>query len=245
MITIYKISNIINGKVYIGKTKQKLNIRLREHISKLNQNKHYNKFLQNSWNKYSESSFLFETIEICDANCWQDREIYWISFYKSRDESFGYNLTTGGEGGGGRTPSENEKELLRIRNKERVWTEEARLRQSIVCKKALGNYWTEENRKLQGERSRNYPKRGGWKLSEEAKLKIRAAMKDFKHSQETKDKLKLMRLSTSKGVKCIETNTTYVSLKEAGRAIGTCASNIRSHLQGKLNKVKGLTFIWN
>lgn len=59
---IYQIKNIINCKIYIGSS---LNIKNRfyTHKTQLNSNKHYNKKLQRSWNKYGEENFVFEVIE--------------------------------------------------------------------------------------------------------------------------------------------------------------------------------------
>ena len=55
---IYCIKNLENGKIYIGKS---VNIKNRwiSHRNTLKNNKHDNSYLQNSWNKYGESSFVF------------------------------------------------------------------------------------------------------------------------------------------------------------------------------------------
>lgn len=92
---IYKITNTVNGKVYIG---QSIDIERRhhEHNVKLNNNNHHNSYLQNSWNKYGESKFSHEIIEKCDVSQLNDREEYWISKYDSFNNNLGYNLTSGG-----------------------------------------------------------------------------------------------------------------------------------------------------
>jgi len=58
---IYKITNLINGKFYIGSTKN-LYKRSREHYSKLNTSTHPNKKLLNSVEKYGIENFKFEPI---------------------------------------------------------------------------------------------------------------------------------------------------------------------------------------
>ena len=66
--SIYKITNIINNKIYIGSAIDTYN-RFSKHKSQLNKNKHHNSYLQNSWNKYGEQNFKFEIIEyITDKN---------------------------------------------------------------------------------------------------------------------------------------------------------------------------------
>jgi predicted GIY-YIG superfamily endonuclease len=59
---IYEILNLKNNKFYIGST---INFQKRksEHISKLNSKTHYNRKLQNSWNKHGEENFKFIVLE--------------------------------------------------------------------------------------------------------------------------------------------------------------------------------------
>lgn len=94
MTGIYKIENLVNGKVYIG---QAVDIECRwiSHISMLKNNKHHSKHLQNSWNKYGEENFKFEIIEECSFEELNEKEIYWINKFKENC----YNLTSGGDGG--------------------------------------------------------------------------------------------------------------------------------------------------
>lgn len=94
MIGIYKITNIINNKVYIG---QSIDIerRIKEHIRGLNGGYAHNPHFQNSWNKYGEDNFKFEVLEVVDdTNKLDDLEIYYIDKYNSKNN--GYNCTIGG-----------------------------------------------------------------------------------------------------------------------------------------------------
>jgi hypothetical protein len=98
MIGIYKIENKVNGKVYVG---QSIHIEQRwsEHKAELRGNYHHNAHLQSSWNKYGEDNFEFSIIEVFKKiNKLNEREIYWINYYDSYKNEFGYNLTTGGCG---------------------------------------------------------------------------------------------------------------------------------------------------
>lgn len=65
IVGIYKIINNINGKSYIGSSRNICN-RLRCHYYELRNNKHCNKRLQNSWNKYGEENFEFQLVETCN-----------------------------------------------------------------------------------------------------------------------------------------------------------------------------------
>lgn len=92
---IYKIVNTINNKVYIGQSKH-IKERWSEHKKGLRKNRHKNEYLQRAWNKYGESSFIHEIIEICDEFQLDEREIYYINFYDSMNSDKGYNLHSGG-----------------------------------------------------------------------------------------------------------------------------------------------------
>lgn len=102
MCGIYKITNILNGKVYIGQSND-IHKRFIKHKSLLKSNRCHNKHLQRSWNLYGESNFVFDIVEECDVLLLDEREVYWISYYNSRHN--GYNQTDGGGGVRGYKPS--------------------------------------------------------------------------------------------------------------------------------------------
>jgi group I intron endonuclease len=93
---IYEIRNIVNNKIYIGQTIQKqYKKRWRYHRWHLRNNKHENVYLQNSWNKYGEDSFLFNIIETCQTQTeLNHREDVLIKEYRNKNLS--YNMTAGG-----------------------------------------------------------------------------------------------------------------------------------------------------
>lgn len=94
---IYSITNKVNGKIYIGQTSD-IDFRWFQHINNLKKNKHNNKYLQNSWNKYGENNFNFDIIEVLENEFeLNDKEKYYIQLYKSNITSYGYNLTSGGD----------------------------------------------------------------------------------------------------------------------------------------------------
>lgn len=88
---IYKITNDINKKVYIGSS-LKLNDREYKHFWLLRNNKHDNSFLQNSYNKYGESNFDFQLVKLCDPSELVELENYYIDLFKSNTSEFGFNL---------------------------------------------------------------------------------------------------------------------------------------------------------
>lgn len=108
---IYKITNKINDKCYIGQSK---NI-IKRWKTEYKWNK-VNKHLQSAFNKYGLENFDFEIIEECAAELLDIREKYWINIYNSFDRNFGYNKTLGGSGTLGRTfiMSEETKNKIRM-----------------------------------------------------------------------------------------------------------------------------------
>jgi group I intron endonuclease len=89
---IYKITNKKNNKIYIGSAIN-LSRRWHEHTNYLNINKHFNRYLQNSWNKYGKDSFTFEVIEFVeDENKLLEREQFWIDKLNVIDKNIGYNI---------------------------------------------------------------------------------------------------------------------------------------------------------
>lgn len=94
MIGIYKITNLINNKCYIGQSRN-IKRRFSNHKSdafnkKSNQ---YNYPLYRAIRKYGIDNFLFEIIEECEIDKLSEREQFWILYYKSNNNKFGYNQT--------------------------------------------------------------------------------------------------------------------------------------------------------
>ena len=92
---VYCITNLINGKKYIGKSDNNVLVRLRHHM----QGKKSNSHLQDSIKKYGIENFRFEILELCDKSICGQRERYWIEKFDTFKN--GYNHTTGGEGESG------------------------------------------------------------------------------------------------------------------------------------------------
>ena len=124
---IYKITNNINNKCYIGKTERTVQTRWAEHIqpNKLN----LDLPLYRAFSKYGIDNFSIEEIEQCDNAILDDREIYWIDYFDACRN--GYNCTAGGEGGI-KTYEENIDTIIeRYLNGERL---------DLLCKEYHYNY---------------------------------------------------------------------------------------------------------
>ena len=137
---IYRIINKINGKGYTGSAVD-LEDRWACHKSLLLRGKHHSKHLQRAWNKDGKDSFEFIMIEqIFDVNLLIEREQYWIDFYKSYDQKFGYNmLPKAGSRLGSKHTEETKKKM-----RNRVISEEQKERLRLA---RLGTKLSKETRK--------------------------------------------------------------------------------------------------
>jgi group I intron endonuclease len=96
---VYKIANLVNGKIYVGKTLD-IDERWNKHIeiSKSKKKPAY-QYLHKSISKYGKENFQIAILEQgmseCDAF---DREKFWIQELDSKNPDVGMNLTAGGEG---------------------------------------------------------------------------------------------------------------------------------------------------
>lgn len=99
---IYDITNHVNGKRYVGQTKRELEQRFKEHLDDAEPGA---LGLSGAIAKYGTRVFSVSLIETVDDALLSDREQHWIAELKTFGPgSWGYNLTSGGEGGYKRTP---------------------------------------------------------------------------------------------------------------------------------------------
>lgn len=91
---IYVIRNKINDKVYIGQTHVSLKLRFNNHLSAARRGLGY--VIGKAIRKHGEENFYIELLEECLIEELNDREIYWIRFFNSTNNKFGYNMSIGG-----------------------------------------------------------------------------------------------------------------------------------------------------
>ncbi len=163
---IYKISNNVNDKIYIGSS-VKFSIRCNQHKFHLLKNSHFNKKLQNHVNKYGFDSLVFEIIE-SDCKNLIDREQFYIDllnpFFNIRkiaESNFGLKRT-------------NEQKVFMVKQRN--------------LRNGYKKGWTHSKEtidKIKKTRLMN----GGYNISDEQKLKISNSSKGRIVSEETRKKI--------------------------------------------------------
>lgn len=110
---VYIVHNIVNNKVYVGKTNDPKK-RWRKHVEAAMSDREDHKFyIHRAIKKYGADNFIFTSIQEFGTEREQDlAEKYWIRYFNSRNNKFGYNLTDGGEGCVGRIVSQPTKDKI-------------------------------------------------------------------------------------------------------------------------------------
>jgi group I intron endonuclease len=195
-MVIYKTTNLINGKFYVGKDVRNLNCYLGS-----------GKLLKSAIKKYGKNNFVKEILEICDnLTDLEEREKFWIKELDSINN--GYNLTEGGTGGDTFTNNSN-KEEIRNKLKKRIVSEEVKMiRLNNLIPFQYGenhpNFGKKQSQETKEKRLISFQKKGfkspmeGKNHTEETKQKIREKKIGTILSEETKKK---MRNSSNKGGK--------------------------------------------
>jgi group I intron endonuclease len=113
---IYKIINRSNGKIYVGKSKNPAS-RFVRHIkiaeTLLESDNHF-QAIHGAIKKYGRENFTLEIIEACDDSNVDRHEIYWISKLHTQEKTYGYNLTSGGDGVHNRSEESKKKWLAKM-----------------------------------------------------------------------------------------------------------------------------------
>lgn len=195
---IYKITNKLNGKCYIGQTTRTVNERVREHLKESKKDSEYT--IHRAIRKYGIDNFNIEILEdnVIDIDSLNKLEIFYIAKFGSFGER-GYNMTEGGYSGVhlkgelspwyGRKHTEETRKKISEAHKGKKFTEEhlknmSKVRKGMInhfkdiprteeVKKKISETKKRNNKSFSGENNHNYGKHP----SEETKKKMSEAKK--------------------------------------------------------------------
>lgn len=191
MYKIYKITNLLNNKVYIGQTKNSLSKRFSEHCSE----KSCCIKLRNAIQKYGKNNFIINVIDNANTKDEADiKERYWISKLDARNDNFGYNILDGGH-----NPTSTQKKKVICLETREVFESASELARILNVRVDT------VARVARGERPRLKGKHYAY-LDENKKPII--SIINFKAR------------TKSKKVKCLELDKIYSSAKEASYELG-------------------------
>lgn len=233
MICIYQIRNLENNKIYIGSTKN-FNKRKLRHIRDLKKGSHHCIYLQRAYNKSFLENFIFEILEECLETELFNKEQFWID--KLNPE---YNI--GGVGGGDNYTNHPDKDKFY----------ERLCKQLQECKRP-GPKFKEDNPNWRGGKTFftcpvcGVEKRTADKHKQKTCFSCyQKTRKNKKHSEETKNKIKLGRLNkgkTTKSKKCYIENVLYDSIRSASKKLDISYSTIKHRIESKNEKFKDWYF---
>jgi group I intron endonuclease len=185
-VIIYKTTNLINGKFYVGKASKNSPEYLGSGV-----------LLNVAIKKYGKENFKKEILEeVTSIENLDIREIYWINELNATDRNIGYNITAGGTGGNTYANNPNYDNII-TNLKKRRHTEETKKKisennwQSKNNGSRTGSKWGEDQINKMKDYYKNNP--GSFKgknHSEETKKKIRETKVGTEHSEETKQKMR-------------------------------------------------------
>jgi len=230
MYKIYKITNLLNQKIYVGYTKRSLQRRFREHLYWKTSAK--KSLLRDAIKKYGPENFEIEEIESSEDKNYimgQNRENFWINFYDSNNPKIGYNIAQGGLGGntGGHPTSEEHKEKLK-----KLWTGCKRWNNGIIeryCKESPGPDFIRGSLRTK-------------KTHPEWCKKLSINKKGKKFSETHLAAIRNARKKSRKKILCIETGEVFESVKEASLKTGIKRNGITSCCNKRLKSSGGYTW---
>ena len=194
---VYKITNKVTNKIYIGITNQGSGARYRHHWYEARTGEPAP--IHKSMAKYGEDNFTLEVIDFAEnAEELKEKEKYYIKFFNSKDRKIGYNLTDGGDGSLGRIPSEETREKIR---KAHIGMKVPYKSRSHINTKGeknpfYGRTHTEETR------NRISKANTGRKHTEEAVINMKKAKKDTPVGSENKSSKKIINTKTNEIYGC-------------------------------------------
>ena len=240
MAYIYRILNKITQKCYIGESKcLNINRRWNQHKKTIENNKGYCPALRDAVIKYGIENFIFTVIIVCFDDDRFKYEKEYIIKYNSVVPN-GYNLTNGGEGGGGfqgKKHSEEVKNKIKNSLKQKyIDNPELKKQLSERNKIVMKNPEVKERIKLGILNSDKYQKSIRAPTTNDVKKKISEGLKKY-HNENKIKPIKIKQYDINHNLL-----NEYTSISEASKESSVTRKAISLYLREKTKIAGG--FIW-
>lgn len=236
MYTIYSYTNKNNGKMYIGQTKNTMAERAQSNGNNYKEcRRFYNAIKKYGWDSF-EPSVLATVDTVEEANA---AEEYYISYYNTMDDNYGYNLLPGGLN---KEMTDSTRQLISNKAKERMFgkpeanpmygkkhTADALTKQREckigVLNPMFGTTWTETQRERCGTKGKHLS------LTDEQRQRLseRGVVNGKKNA---------------KMIRCVEDDIVYSSATEAAAIYGVDVSSLCGAANGKQKTCCGKHFVY-
>jgi len=229
---IYIVECIVNGKVYVGQTKQKVSRRWSQHLTDSHSS---NNPFQRALRKYGKNKFVIHVAPIIIKNAEElnNEEIRIISVFQSTQRKYGYNIHHGG-GSVGKIAKETLVKLRRVNSrpdiKNRVKNKNSQKSERLKYVDDFGNTLIFESRNdaIRYLKISNY-----------------VAIKMIKNGRLIPTKSKpnfCFIIEKYWGIQCVNDSKIYSSVREVAKKYHVGRTNLRRVLDGIIESTKGLKF---
>ena len=171
---IYQILCVPTGKIYIGSSGNVAK-RWGVHCKRLRGHCHENSYLQNAWDKYGADAFTFTVLEITPIESLLEREQHWLDALRPYVRDVGFNMSA----------------YAGAPMRGRKHTADTLARMS---RKSTGRKHTEKTKRMMSERNKG-KRFGTW--TAESGRKHAESMRGFKHSPETIERIRSLKLEAN------------------------------------------------
>jgi group I intron endonuclease len=248
---IYKITNLVNNKVYIGQTTKPIEERWKGH-----NRKNGCRSIHNALQKYGIDNFKIEKIDSAlNKNELDEKEKLYIKQYKSNIKEFGYNLT---DGGANKKLCDESRKMMSDSSKRRVFSEETRrkigkahkgkvikpeiiekirkIKTGMKYKVTEAAYWSRWPKERYEARRAKFKRK--YHTEEERKKHFNNVIKNRRrmYAEEFKKNGKLI------GIRCLDNNIIYPNYASAARDLNINVCALREHVVGLYTNAGGYKF---
>ena len=262
IIGVYKISNSLSGRYYIGYSTN-INRRFTVHHSKLKQNCHDNIFLQRAYNLDGEDKFIYEIIHICDtAEDAKAIELQYLTDLNIREYLYNLNFNNSG---GDLLSNHPDKDKIR----EQILKSQAETMSKMTIEERkqkygkcgdrngmFGKTHSDEVKKMNSELKKGNTYCIGKKASDETKRKLSDIRKNKytgeensffgkHHTEETKQKIREKNIGNipPTAIKITIDGFFYISMAEASRQLNISVPTILWRLNSKNPKFDNYKYV--